>query len=296
MPCDPVGTRRPDVRDQDEKYATGCDQAIKIFNRVTRIATWNIRSLFKAGKLANVEQEMRRMKIEILGLNEVRWPDAGKLKTNHGMIYFSGGNDANHRYGVAVIVAANINHAVADFVPINDRVMLLKLKTNRGMLNIIQVYAPTLDKEDEEIEQFYADVEEAIQLVKRGEITIIMGDFNAKIKQGAEENIAGTHGLGSRNRRGDRLVQFCLENDLCISNTFFKLPPRRIYTWKSPADQPNNIVRNQIDFILVKKWFRKFVKSVKTYPGADAESGRNPVVMEMEIYRFLKAKALNQSA
>jgi hypothetical protein len=106
---------------------------------------------------------------------------------------------------------------------------------------------------------------------------------------------AGAYGLGSRNERGTRLLQFCGENSMCVTNTFFKLPPRRLYTWKSPADTEEHLVRNQIDFILINKQFKRFVKSAKTYPGADLDSDHNPVVMEMKMKRFRKIKKTESS-
>lgn len=89
---------------------------------------------------------------------------------------------------------------------------------------------------------------------------LVIEDLNAKIGCGAEGNIAGAYGygFGTRNHRGDRLIQFCAENKLTISNTFFQLPPRRLYTGKSLADSEINVIRNQIDFILVTQQMRKF--------------------------------------
>jgi ribonuclease HI len=66
-------------------------------------------------------------------------------------------------------------------------------------------------------------------------------------------------------------------------NTWFNLPARRLYTWKSPQDSNNNIVRNQIDYIAVNKRFRNSIKKVTTYPGADLESDHNPVVAKLNL-------------
>ena len=76
-----------------------------------------------------------------------------------------------------------------------------------------------------------------------------MGDYNDKVGKGKKEDTVGYFGLGTRNERGERLIKFCEENNLCIANTFFQQPARRLYTWKSPGD----INRNQIDYILIKK-------------------------------------------
>lgn len=264
-------------------------ERVQIYDRTVRIATWNVRSLFMPGKLANAEAEMSRMKIDILGLSEVRWPNSGKQKTKDGYIYYSGGNDPGHQYGTAILVSDRIARSVTDFVPLNDRIILLKIRTTHRILNIVQIYAPTNEKSDQVIEEFYNKIEEIMRLTRRGEITMVIGDFNAKIGCGAEGENIGAYGLGTRNNRGDRLAQFCVENNLLIANTFFKQHPRRLYTWKSPADREGRIVRNQIDFILLDLNFKKYMKSVKTYPGADIQSDHNPVVMDFRLSRFLKA-------
>ena len=76
-------------------------------------------------------------------------------------------------------------------------------------LNIIQVYAPTADKEEPIIEEFYEQLNSLIKLTKSDEITIIIGDFNAKIGKGKEEDLVGAYGLGLRIDRGNRLSQCC---------------------------------------------------------------------------------------
>ena len=86
-----------------------------------------------------------------------------------------------------------------------------------------------------------------------------------------------------RNDRGETLVQFCKEMKYTIMNTFFKLPLRRLYTWKSPADNQQHIVRNQIDFMVVNKRFRNAITSAKTYPGADVPSDHNLLLGTLKL-------------
>lgn len=112
---------------------------LQIYNRVTRIATWNIRSLYTSGKLANVDMEMNRLQIEILGLSEVRWPGAGKIKTKHGVLYYSGNNDPNHYNGVVTLISSSIDKSVIDFFPTSDRLMVLKINTSRRVINICSI-------------------------------------------------------------------------------------------------------------------------------------------------------------
>ncbi|GFO43397.1 craniofacial development protein 2-like protein [Plakobranchus ocellatus] len=106
-----------------------------------------------------------------------------------------------------------------------------------------------------------------------------MGDFNAKVGEGREENIVGPYGLGTRNLRGEKLVEWCNMNNLIIGNTWFQQPPRRKWTWKSPGEE----IRNQIDFILLSHRFRNALLSAKSYPGADCYSDHAPVIAKYKL-------------
>ncbi|CAG9834829.1 unnamed protein product [Diabrotica balteata] len=143
--------------------------------------------------------------------------------------------------------------------------------------NILQVYAPTADKSDDEIEQFYENLQELLKMTKSYETTLIVGDFNAKVGCVKVEHICGNYGLGNRNDRGDRLQQFCQEKQLTIMNTWFKLPLRRLYTWKSPADNKKNCR------------YKNAITDTRTYPGADVPSAHNLLVAKLKIkFKMLK--------
>ena len=111
------------------------------------------------------------------------------------------------------------------------------------------------------------------------EIICVMGDLNAKVGNEIHTNVIGKYGLGKRNDRGERLIQFCQQNKLFVTNTWCQQPPRKLYTWKSPGD----IIRNQIDYIIINERFRNCIKQAKTYPGADINSDQNPVVIKIKV-------------
>lgn len=144
---------------------------------------------------------------------------------------------------------------------------------------IIQVYAPTSNSSDEEIETFYEDLDKVMKLCKSQEIVFVMGDLNAKVGKGKEADVVGPHGLGNRNERGDMWVQWCIANGQVITNTFFKQHPRRLYTWQSPDGN----TRNQIDFITINKRFRNAVRIVKGYPGADCNTDHIALIAEVNV-------------
>lgn len=261
---------------------------LSIVNSELKLATWNVRSLFAAGKLDNTEKEMKRMHIDILGISELRWKGTGILNRQHTTLYYSGSdmNDAHHRSGVGILLKNEFTKYVTNFAPISDRLLLIQLNSSPFKTNIIQIYAPTADKKyDNEVELLYEQIGNVLKSLKKDEVTYIIGDFNSKIGQGRRGDIAGPYGLGHSNDRGDRLYDFCVENDMIITNTWFKLPKRRLYTWKSPNDDPlnPNSTRNQIDYILINKRFRNIVKRVTTYPGADVGSDHNPLLANIKM-------------
>ena len=106
-----------------------------------------------------------------------------------------------------------------------------------------------------------------------------MGDFNAVVGEGKEDRVVGNFGLGKRNDRGERLIEFCKSQNPVITNTWFEQKKRRRYTWKSLED----LRRYQIDYILVRQRNRNSVKSSWSYPGADVDSDRNLVAMLLKL-------------
>ena len=118
--------------------------------------------------------------------------------------------------------------------------------------------------------------------IPKKDVLVIMRKWNAKIGKGEEPGTAGRHGLGNRNEAGERLLEFCKENTLFLTNTYFELPERRLYTWTSPDDQ----YKTQIDYILGRRRRRSAFQSVKTRP--DADCGSDHELLTATIRRKLK--------
>ena len=174
---------------------------------------------------------------------------------------------------------------VKSFLQLNERIIMIRIETKPVDTVVLQVYMPTTDYEDEEVEDVYEDITEVIKKVRGEENLIILGDWNAVVGEGEDGRILGKFGLGIRNERGERLLEFCTEHKLVIANTLFKNPLRRRYTWKMPGDKR----RFQLDYILVKQRFRNQVKDCKSYPGADIDSDHNLVMMKCHL-KFKKLK------
>ena len=111
-----------------------------------------------------------------------------------------------------------------------------------------------------------------------------MGDFKAKVGREAVEGVAGAFGLGERNDRRNMLIQFCKQEGFVITCVLrYQLLNRHLYTWRSPRDSPERIVRNQIDFFLIKNRFQNNVTRVAAYPGADVGSVHNPIIANFRL-------------
>ena len=111
---------------------------------------------------------------------------------------------------------------------------------------VIQVYAPTSNAEEAEVERVYEDLQDLLELTPKEDVLFIIGDWNAKVGSQEIPGVTGKFGLGIRNEAGQRLIEFCLENALVIANTLFQKHKRRLYTWTSLDSQ----YQNQIDYIL----------------------------------------------
>ena len=102
---------------------------------------------------------------------------------------------------------------------------------------VIQVYAPMSRAGEAEVEQFYEDLQDLLELTPKTDVLFIIGDWNAKVGSQEIPGLPGKFGLKIQKEAGQRLIVFCQENALVIANTFFQQHKRRLYTWTSPAGQ-----------------------------------------------------------
>ena len=104
-------------------------------------------------------------------------------------------------------------------------------------VTVIQAYAPTSNSEEAEVEWFYEDVKDLLELIPKKDVLFIIGDWNAKVGSQETPGVMGKFGLGILNEAGQRLIEFCQENALVIANTLFQQHKRGLYTWTSPDGQ-----------------------------------------------------------
>ena len=183
------------------------------------MGTWNVRSM-NQGKLKVVKQAMTRVNVDILGISELRWTRMGEFNFDHYIYYC--GQESLRRNGVAIIVNKRVQNAVLGCNLKNDRMISLHFQGKPFNTTVIQVYAPTTNVKEAEVERFYEDLQYLLELTSPKDVLFIIGDWNAKVGNQEIPGVTGRFGLGVQNEAGQRLTEFCQENTLVIANTFFQ--------------------------------------------------------------------------
>ena len=132
-------------------------------------------------------------------------------------IYYCG-QESLRRNGVALIVHKRVQNAVLGCNLKNDKMISVRFQGKPFNISVIQVYAPTSNAEEAEVERFYEDLQDLLELKPKKDVLFIIGGWNATA---GNQEIAGKFGLGVQNGTGQRLIEFCKENALVIANTLF---------------------------------------------------------------------------
>ena len=191
----------------------------------------------------------------------------GEFNSDDDYIYFCG-QESLSRNGISIIVNKRVRNTVLGCNLKNDRMISVSFQSKPFNIRVIQVYAPTSSTKEAEIEQFYEDLQDLLELAPKKDVLFIIGDWNAKVGGQETPRVTDKFGLGIRNEAGQRLIEFCQENALVIANILFQQHKRKLYTWTSPDGQH----RNQVYYILCSQRWRSSIQSAKTRPGADCGS------------------------
>ena len=139
------------------------------------------------GKLEGVQQEMARVNVDILGISELKWTGMGEFNSDDHYIYYCE-LETLRRNGVAIMVNKRVRNAVFGCNLKNDRMSSVRFQGKPFNITVIQVYAPTSNAEEAEVERFYEDLRDPLELAPKKDVLFIIGDWNAKVEsQGIPE-------------------------------------------------------------------------------------------------------------
>ena len=148
---------------------------------------------------------MTRVNIDILGISELRWNGMGEFNSDDHYIYYCG-QESLRRNGVAIMVNKRVRNAVLGCNLKNDR--MISVCFQGKPFTVIQVYAPTSNAEESEVERFYEDLQGLLELTHKKDVLFIIGDWNTKVESQETPGVAGKFGLGVWNEAGQRLIVF----------------------------------------------------------------------------------------
>ena len=163
---------------------------------------------------------MVRVNVDILGISELKSTGMGEFNSDDHYIYYCG-QESLRRNGVAIMVNKSVRNAVFGCSLTNDRMISVCFQGKPFNITVIQVCAPTSNAKETEVEWFYEDLQDLLELTPQKGVLFIIGDWNAKVGSQETPGVTGKFGLGMRNEAGQRLIEFCGKNALVIANTLF---------------------------------------------------------------------------
>ena len=160
----------------------------------------------------------------------------GEFNSDDNYICYCG-QESLRRDGVALIVNKRAQNVVLGCNLKHDRMISVRLQSKPFNITVIQVYAPTTNVKEAEVEWLCEDLKDLLELTLLKDVLFIIGDWNAKVGSQEIPGVTGKFGFGVQNEAEKRLTEFCQENALVIANTLFQQYERRLYTWASPDGQ-----------------------------------------------------------
>ena len=251
------------------------------------IGTWNVWSM-NQGKLEVVKQETARVNINILGISKLRWTGMGEFNSDNHYIYYCG-QGFPRRNGVAIIVNKRVWNATLGYLEaiskmkewslfISISILFIALKSKPFNSTIIQVYAPTSNTEEAEVERFYEDLQDLLELSLQKDVLFIIRGWNTKVGSQETPGETGKFGLGVQNEAGQRLTEFCQEKALGIANTLFQQ-----HKWRLHMDITRwSTLKSDWLYPLQLKMEKLYIVSKKR-PGVDCGSSHESLIAKFRL-------------
>ena len=154
----------------------------------------------------------------------------GEFNSDDHFIYYCG-QESLRRNGMALTVNKRVQNSVLGCSLKNDRMISVNFQGKPFNITVIQVYTLTSNAKEAEVEWSYEDLQDLLNLTAKEDVLFIIGDWNAKVESQEIPGVTGKFVLRVQNEAGQRLIDFCQENELVLANTLFLQHKRRLYTW-----------------------------------------------------------------
>lgn len=145
-----------------------------------RIDTWNVRSLYSPGSFRKLLDQHRKLKESIIAIQEIRWTGSGVMEKKEGTMFYSC-DDSKHEFGTGFLVHKDLTHLVINFIPINPRLSVIRIKGRFFNYSLINGHAPTEESSEDLKDDFYDALEKVYDECPGNDVKIVLGDFNAQL-------------------------------------------------------------------------------------------------------------------
>ncbi|EYC05140.1 hypothetical protein Y032_0084g1800 [Ancylostoma ceylanicum] len=213
--------------------------------------TYNCRSFSSAAQLSTLIDEAQRIKYDVIGLSETKRKESLTCTWNNGTAVFPGARKPGTTSGgVGFIAAPNFARNTTNVTFYGHRLALLTVSLSKNIdISLIQAYAPTTDRDEEEHDEFYSDLGDLVRSQK-STFVVVMGDFDARIgPRKVGEVFIGPNSAEQRNEAEERLANFCETHHLFHGNSHFVKNPAKRWTHVSSNGQHYH----ELDHILCNK-------------------------------------------
>ena len=228
------------------------------------IATWNVEGI--GPKLEELMIELEKQKIDITVVTETKKKGQGTIEIGESIFIYSGvEKDQRAQSGVGIIVKKSLKKQIISYSYINDRIIILQMKTGRSNCWIIGIYAP-VEGEQEKTEKFYKTLQQCVNKTGKNDYVIIAGDANARVGKTPIPNLIGPNGEDTINRNGKHLRDWCSFNNMRITNTFFRHKEIHKFTWEARG------TKSIIDYIMANEKMWPNIIDTRAYRGAEIDS------------------------
>ena len=240
-----------------------------------RLCTLNVRSLNYTGAAALLDIELRKFKIAIAGLQEVRWPGSGEMCVGGTTFLWSGRQDGGRQEGVALAVDSRMMSTCVSWTPASERIVHGRFRHSIGYLSVIAAYAPTEGSTHQDKEAFYEQLGAVVWACRRNDLILVLGDFNAvsgSSRLPGGDTVLGPWGSGQQNDNTDHFLSFSRNHRLSIAGSWFRRKDIHRFSWISNDGR----TKKEIDHILSSQ--RSAIQQCRVYRTFDVDSDHLPVI------------------
>lgn len=254
-----------------------------------------VRSQRTERRSAIVAKELKALGLDVVALTEVRKEGSGEMEEVIGgyTVFWKGVDEGIRNAGVGFAIRTKlIDRLEIKPVGISERLMYCRYKSMYGkFVTFICAYAPTMNASEVSKEVFYESLQKVVDGTHKDDVIMLMGDFNARVGSDYRvyEGCLGKHGVGKCNSNGELLLDFCIRNNLIITNTLFQHRNALKCTWQHPRSKHWHL----LDYVITNQRHRSVVMDTRVMRSADCSSDHRLVrtrikLAQVKKYRYRK--------